>query len=225
MKKVCAIIPAYNEAKTVALIVKQTIRYVDQVFVVDDCSSDNTGEIAAKAGATVVTHEINYGSGAALHTGCETAIANGFDYVVQVDGDGQHSPRYIPEMLEMIKGCDIVIASRFLNMSYREYPLVRRIGIRFFSCIVRVLTKAHVTDVTSGYRLYRTEGLKKLRRVPDRHWAIFQTITAAKKGLIIKEVSARMPIRHDGNSQFSLRTYCLYPLKMVIVIFMISLAD
>ncbi len=223
LKKVCAVIPAFNEAKTIGKIIQETKNYVDAVFVVDDGSNDGTGEVAQQNGARVIKHNVNRGIGAAQQSGYDAAICNGFDYIIQIDGDGQHNPKYIPEMLEVAQGCDMVVASRFLNGSHQGYPFVRRLGISFFTLVVNVLTHAAITDVTSGYRLYNTESLRKLSRLPSRHWAIEQTLEAAKKGFRIKEVSVEMPVRNIGKSQFSVVTYGLYPFRMVWVVMKVML--
>ncbi|MFO8009307.1 MAG: glycosyltransferase family 2 protein [Dehalococcoidia bacterium] len=221
---ICAIIPAYNEGRTIGLVIRETMQYVDKVFVIDDCSNDNTAMVAAISGAEVVRHTTNMGPGAALCSGCKAAIANGFQYVVQVDADGQHDPKYIPEMFSIAKDCDMVIGSRFLNGSYRKYPFIRRLGISFFTRLVNLLTGIKVTDVTSGYRVFRTESLLRLSPVPNRHWAVAQTMEAGRKGLKIKEVSTEMPLRGQGHSQFSLKAYILYPLRVGWVVVKMSLS-
>jgi glycosyltransferase involved in cell wall biosynthesis len=213
--KVCAVIPAYNEDKTIGKVIRETRKYVDTVFVVDDGSTDKTAEKARENGAEVVQHEHNQGIGRAQQSGYEAAFSCRFDYIVQLDGDGQHNPEHIPEMLDMASSCDMVIASRFLNHSYKKYPLVRRLGISFFAVAINLLTGTAIKDVTSGYRVYRTESLKKLGRLSKRHWAIEQTLEAAKKGFSIKEASVKMPVRNTGRTQFSLATYILYPPKMI----------
>jgi glycosyltransferase involved in cell wall biosynthesis len=220
----CVIIPAHNEAETIGEVVQEARKYADKVLVIDDGSTDNTAEIARENGAEVVHHWQNRGPGAALQSGYDAAISSGVDYVVQVDGDRQHNPRYIPDMLEAVQGCDMVIASRFLNDSYRHYPLVRRWGISFFTFLVNRLGRAKLTDITSGYRAYRTEGLRRLGRSPDGHWAVEQTLRAARKGLGITEISIEMPPRNAGESQFSLKTYAMYPFRMMWVILKVMLS-
>lgn len=214
---VCAIIPAYNESKTIADVIRRTRLYVPKIFVIDDCSTDDTGEISRRCGAEVIRHAVNGGPGAALRSGLQAARDAGYDFVVQVDADGQHDPKYIPEMLERGRDCDMVIASRFLNGSYRQYPFVRRLGVTFFSMAVRAATGQSITDVTSGFRLYRVDSVGRLTDLPDRHWAVAQTMEAAKKGLRIREISAEMPVRKEGKSQFSLVRYALYPFRMIPV--------
>ena len=134
--KVCTIIPACNEAKAIAGVLQETKKYVDEMFVVDDGSTDNTAEIARECGATVIQHLTRRGAGAALQSGYDIASSNGFEYVLQMDADGQHDPKYIPEMLRLVRECDMVIASRFLNNSYQSYPFVRKLGISFFTFVV-----------------------------------------------------------------------------------------
>lgn len=223
--KVCAVIPAYNESKTIGKVIQETRSYVDTVFVADDGSTDNTLKIARQNGAEVIRHQINQGMGAALQSGYNAAINRGFDIVVQLDGDGQHYPKHIPEMLDIIKDCDIVVGSRFLNRSHRQYPFIRRIGISFFTSVVNLLGGIRITDVTSGYRMFRTQSLNRITPLSARHWAVQQTLEAAKKGLKIKEISAEMPLRSTGHSQFSLRAYALYPLRMLWVILKVMLSS
>jgi glycosyltransferase involved in cell wall biosynthesis len=205
--KVCAIIPAFNEEATIANIIKETNKYVDFVVVVDDASTDMTAQIAQQNGAYVVHRQTNHGPGTALqilheNTKLGEYYYTDFSYIVQVDADGQHDPNYIPEMLRVAQSCDIVIGSRFLNASHKDHPFIRKIGIPFFSLIVSMLTITKLTDITSGFRVYNTNSLKKLTE-------------ALKKGLKVKEVSVVMPVRTTGKSQFTIATYTRYPFKML----------
>ena len=222
--RVCAVIPAYNESETIGKVIQETRGYVDTVFVTDDGSTDNTAEVAQQSGAEVIRHQVNQGMGMALQSGYSAAINNDFDIIVQLDGDGQHDPRYIPEMLGIINDCDIVIGSRFLNQSHRQYPFVRRVGISFFTSVVNLLGGVKVTDVTSGYRMFRTRSLNRLAPLAIRHWAVQQTLESAKKGLKIKEISVEMPLRNTGSSQFSLRAYALYPFRMLWAVLKVMLS-
>ena len=221
--RICAIIPAYNERETIDKIIQETKQYVDTVFVVDDGSTDDTAEMARENGAEVIRHDVNRGIGAAQQSGYNVAIRNGYDYIVQLDGDRQHNPEHIPEMLSVAQGCDMVIGSRFLNKSYRGYPFVRRIGISFFTLVVKLLVGVNITDVTSGYRVYKAESLRKLGQLSSRHWAVEQTLEAGKRGFNIKEISIEMPVRNMGKSQFSLVRYALYPFRMIPIIIKVML--
>lgn len=215
---VVAIVPAYNEEATIGPIIDKIRRQVDDVVVVDDGSTDDTVEIAKENGATVIRHAINTGVGGAVRTGYRYAIDNDYDFLVQIDADGQHDPEYIPSLLREASDSDIVIGSRYLNDSYKSYSLVRNIGIQFFTFLVNLLGKADITDVTSGFRVYRVETLEEIIHSSDKHWAVEQTLSAANEGLRIREVSVEMPTREEGESQFTLATFVFYPLRMADVV-------
>ncbi|MBU7015212.1 MAG: glycosyltransferase family 2 protein [Theionarchaea archaeon] len=213
--KTIAVIPAHNEAETIQKVVAEVKKYVHEIIVVDDGSTDSTRDTALGAGAAVVSHALNRGVGAALRTGYRAALNRDPDVVIQIDGDFQHDPSYIPRLLEAVEKSDIVIGSRFLNPSHKNYNLTRRSGIKFFSWVANTLGSLSVTDVTSGFRCYRASALRQLTPLTDQHWALEQTLEAARKGMTIKEISVEMPVRGEGRSQFDLETYALYPFKMV----------
>lgn len=213
-----AVIPAYNEANTIGPVIDETADHVDSVAVVDDASNDMTSAIAQDHGATVISHAINTGVGGAVRTGYLYAIRNDYDFIVQIDADGQHDPSYIPELLEKAKNHDMVIGSRYLNDSYKDYSLTRNIGIQFFTTVVNVLGGLDITDVTSGFRIYRVDRLEEILHHSDSHWAVEQTLSAAKQGLQTTEISVEMPTRDEGESQFTLDTFALYPIRMADVL-------
>lgn len=214
--KAAAVIPARNEEQTIGEVVTQVKQYVDEVIVIDDGSTDLTRKKALQAGAAVVSHPLNRGVGAALRTGYRVALQKKVDFIIQIDGDFQHDPKYVPQLLETaLKGYDMVIGSRFLNPSHRNYNLTRRSGIRFFSWVANFLGALAVTDVTSGYRCFPRSALTRLSPLVDGHWALEQTLEAARKNMKITEISVEMPVRKKGASQFNVKTYALYPLRMV----------
>ena len=216
--KTTAVIPARNEAHSIGEVVSLVKKYITDVIVIDDGSVDGTREKALEAGAAVISHPLNRGVGAALRTGYRAAFERGTDYIIQIDGDFQHDPKYIPELLEEALDCDMVIGSRFLNPSHKKYNVTRRSGIKFFSWVANFLGSLDVTDVTSGYRCYRASALAQLTPLSDGHWALEQTLEAARKNMKIKEISVEMPVRERGSSQFNLKTYALYPFKMVEIV-------
>jgi len=215
-RSVLAIVPAYNESETVADVVTETRRYVDKVVVVDDASTDDTADRAREVADGVVTHPKNMGVGGAVHTGYQVGVREGFDVVIQIDGDGQHDPADIPRLLAKMDedDADMVIGSRWLNDSHKEYSFVRRAGIRFFTWEVNRLSDLDITDVTSGFRAYSGELLADLSRPENSHWALEQTLEASRKGYRIAEVSTPMPPETDG-SQFDLGTFLKYPPRML----------
>lgn len=220
---VLAIIPAYQEAETIGPVVDGTREHVDEVVVVDDGSTDGTAAIARERGAMVIEHVFNTGVGGAVRTGYQYAIRNDYEYVVQIDADGQHDPASIPTLLGAADDADIVIGSRYLNESIEDYPLVRRLGISFFTSVVNRLGGIDVTDVTSGFRVYDVSALESLQQHSDRHWAVEQTLEAAKRNLRIVEVSVEMETRQQGRSQFTVDTTLLYPARMAHVILRVLL--
>lgn len=217
-QSVLAIIPAYNERDTIADVVAKTRPYVDKVVVIDDASTDDTAAVAAEYADGVVTHAENLGVGGAVHTGYQVGIREGHDVVIQIDGDGQHDPSYIPELLEEMDetDADMVIGSRWLNGSHQDYSPVRRAGIRFFTFEANVIGGLSITDVTSGFRAYDVEMLADLRRPNNSHWALEQTLEAARKDYTITEVSVPMPPPSD-DSQFDLGTLLAYPPRMILI--------
>jgi len=211
---VVAVVPAYNERSTIGSVIDGTSQYVDEVVVVDDGSTDDTADIARDHGATVVTHVLNTGVGGAVRTGYRYAIRNGYDYVAQIDGDGQHDPAYLPDLLAVAEDNDMIIGSRYLNESIEDYSLIRRSGIKFFTSVVNTLGGVDITDVTSGFRIYRVSMLEEILHRSNKHWAVEQTLQAANSDYRIRELSIEMPTREEGASQFDIETFIMYPIRM-----------
>ncbi|MBN2600033.1 MAG: glycosyltransferase family 2 protein [Candidatus Thermoplasmatota archaeon] len=149
-----AIIPCYNEEATVGCVVEKTKPYVDAVVVVDDGSTDQTAEIATNAGAVVLCHESNKGKGAALKTGFQFAVKNKFDFVVTIDGDGQHNPDEIPAVLEKVMTNDYDISIGFRVGHNTEMPTWRRVGKRVLDYTTSLGTGGFVTDSQCGFRAF-----------------------------------------------------------------------
>lgn len=154
LKQTLVVIPAYKEEKHIANIVSQIHELGFIVVVVNDASPDLTAEKAEKAGAIVLNHPFNMGVAVVLQTGYKYALEHGYNYVINLDGDGQHDPNdSIALLTALIKNnADIVIGSRFLNVGHYSMPLFRFIGKNFFSFLIKIFTKQHITDPTSGYR-------------------------------------------------------------------------
>ncbi len=219
---ICALIPAYNEEATIGDIIRETKKYVSNIYVVDNCSTDNTPEIAASCGAEVIDCHQKKGYGIAQYTGQQFIIEKGFDYILQLDADGQHDPSYIPLLLQAMEtgNCDIVVGSRFLSRDKRSsLSTTRYAGIKFFSRLVSLLGGTRITDVTSGFKIYRVSCLKKLHRPCDSHPAVEQMLEIARKGFNICEVPINMPVRTTGKSHLNLSRFMLYPFLATWLIF------
>jgi len=152
-KDLLILILAYNEARFIAEVVKESAPYAAEVAVVDDGSIDATGEIAGKAGATVIRHLANKGKGAALQTGFHYALGKGYQAVLTMDGDGQHRPEDIPSLLECYQksGAGMVVGCRTRNL--KNMPLDLFVTNLFTSALISFLARQRVQDSQSGFRV------------------------------------------------------------------------
>lgn len=149
-------IPAYNENESIVSVINE-VRLLDlpvDLLVVDDGSTDDTFERARSAGVAVVRLPFNLGYGAAVQTGMIHAVAMGYDVCVLLDGDGQHDPKYIPDLVGAVisQKADLALGSRFIGDAQYVIPLSRRLGMAFFSRVVSHWTGRKITDPTSGFQ-------------------------------------------------------------------------
>ncbi|MBN2710929.1 MAG: glycosyltransferase family 2 protein [Planctomycetes bacterium] len=158
---ICAVIPGYNEAKHISEVIKATLLQVDTVLVVDDGSSDGTGEIAKEAGAQVLRHDPNQGKGASLRDGLDWALENGFDAAITLDADGQHLPEEIARFVEIADKADMIIGNRMTEVE--DMPWVRLKTNRFMSWVVSKLARTAIPDSQSGFRFIKTAMWKELK--------------------------------------------------------------
>lgn len=184
-------IPAYNEEKNIAGIIAKITQKGFSVIVCNDGSSDLTGTISEKMGATVINHQKNLGYGAAIRSIFLKAKELGFDALVTFDADGQHRVEDVERVLEPLlrNEADIVIGSRFLNEDSKNIPKYRKFGIRTITKIANVSTDEKITDAQSGFRAYGKKALEKI--TPSEYGMGVSTeilIKASKEGFKIKEV-------------------------------------
>jgi glycosyltransferase involved in cell wall biosynthesis len=160
--KIVACIPAYNEEATIAKVVIRALKYVDNVIVCDDGSSDDTGSIAKGVGAVLVRHLKNEGKGTSFRDMFDVASKLKAEVVVTLDADGQHDPDEIPGVIEPIMNgkADVVIGMRFGNG--KPMPRLRIMGNRLLTAVTNIGTGSRVLDSQSGYRAYSMAALKKL---------------------------------------------------------------
>lgn len=166
--KVVAVVPAWNEEKTIGEVLDGLLPCVDEVVVVDDGSTDRTSQIASSRGVVLVRHALNRGLGAAICTGINAALGRNADVILTFDADGQHCVEDIFAVLEPIRKseADIVIGSRLLSPV--GMPLVRRIANQFGNLATHVLFGARVTDSQSGFRAMTREAASRLDLRTDR---------------------------------------------------------
>ncbi len=164
--KIIAVIPAFNEERTVGKVVKKAKSYVDDVIVIDDGSTDKTKERAEKSGAIVVSYGKNRGVGYATRMGFKKAIELGAKYIITIDADGQHDPADIPKFIEKLdEGYDFVIGRRDLS----NYPFVKRFGNLFLNTFVNFISGTTIPDTESGFRAYRSSAIKKFYLTANRY--------------------------------------------------------
>jgi glycosyltransferase involved in cell wall biosynthesis len=146
-------IPAYQAVETIADVVRRTLRFAQQVVVVDDGSTDGTGIAARAAGARVLLHARNLGKGRALATALEELFGEGHAQVVTLDADGQHLPEEIPKLVAAARpGADLVIGSR--DQLFARMHGIRRFSNRWSSRLISAVAGQAIADVQSGFRLY-----------------------------------------------------------------------
>jgi len=160
MNKTWIIIPANNEEKNIAEVVKKSKKFSEKVVVVDDGSQDKTLFIAEKSGAFVLKHIVNLGKGAALKTGCEYAVKKGAEKIVVLDADGQHDPKEIPEFVKALDNVDIVFGYRRLN---KKMPFVLRYGNWFIFFMTKLLFGLKIADTQCGYRSFTADAYNKIK--------------------------------------------------------------
>ena len=165
-----AVIPAWNEAATIGGVIDRLHADAPEfdVVVIDDGSTDATPRLAREHGARVVRHPFNLGIGGAVQSGFQLALEGRYDFLVQVDGDGQHDPAEIRRLQQVMRedpSVDVVCGSRFLDPDCNyPAPVSRRTGIHVFAFLLRGLVGQRVTDPTSGFRLYNRRAIKLFAR-------------------------------------------------------------
>lgn len=188
--KIIAAIPAYNEERFIAEVVREARKFVDEVVVVDDGSTDNTARVAETAGALVIRHKARGGAGEATKSCVEVAKAKGTDVLVTLDGDGQHLPSEIPKLVAPVlkNGTDLVIGSRFLH-EQGNMRLYRRFGINVITFLYNFGSKVKVSDAQSCFRAYGQRALHSLTVTePGFGFSVELLVQARQRGLTISEV-------------------------------------
>ncbi|MFH1382039.1 MAG: glycosyltransferase family 2 protein [Chloroflexota bacterium] len=219
--KVIAAIPCFNTERFIGNVVSQTVKYVDQVIVIDDGSTDNTVEIARTAGAVVISHGMNKGYGEAIKSCLEAGRTNAASILVTLDGDGQHNPDQIPALLVPIRqgDADMVIGSRFLNDEVK-IPAYRRFGIQVITFLFNVGSHAKVSDAQSGFRAYSQKALGSIWTTEAGMSISVETIIKARKaGLRIKEV----PISCQYHRQSSTKNPMVHGLSVALAVIRLRL--
>lgn len=220
MSKLLVIIPAYNESASIENVIASAkqIGSGTDVLVVNDCSTDNTAEVVEKTGAALINLPLNLGIGGAMQTGYIYARNNGYDFAVQIDGDGQHRPAEVEKLLATQKrtGADLVIGSRFMGeKSFQSTPF-RRIGIGIFAIVTKLLVGQRISDATSGFRLANREVIDLYSQYYPSDYPEPEVIVYLKNhGLKIAETPVKMKERQAGKSSITSLKSVYYMVKVI----------
>ena len=224
--KVLFVIPAYNEEGNIKKVldeIKQDVSYAD-IVVINDCSSDNTGNIVRDNGVCCIDGIFNLKYAWAVQTGLKYAYQNNYDYVIQFDADGQHIAKEAIKLLEEMdrSNVDIVIGSRYLVDTGYPSPFFRRLGTKIFEILIKIFCKVKIADSLSGFQCLNKRVIERYAKMggypefPDANLIIEMLMD----GYSIKEIPVKMRLREDG---VSMHGGIIKPIKyMINMIYTIS---
>ena len=219
------IVPAYNEEGAIAGVVHEVHSTLPgvPVLVIDDCSGDGTRLAAESAGAHILPLPHHLGLGGCVQAGYKLAFELGFDFVIRVDGDGQHDPRSIPLILDRLKssGCQMVIGSRYLSGTGEGYTSAARgLGIQLFRAILRPIIGKDVTDPTSGFVGVNREALALFSRsFPLEYPEIEALVVLQRKRFHFEEVPCVFRPRRTGRSSITASKSLRYMVHVLLGVF------
>ncbi|MFC1646038.1 glycosyltransferase family 2 protein [Candidatus Omnitrophota bacterium] len=221
-KDTLVIIPVLNEEKNIAAVIDELHRVCNDIdiMVINDGSTDATTEILQRKKVLAINHSFNMGIGVSFQTGCQYALKEGYRYIVRMDGDGQHNPRFINTILEPIKNdyVDIVIGSRFLGKSEFISSRPRLIGIKIISLFLSFITRKKITDPTSGFCAMNKKAFSFFSKVcPDDYPE--PEILVYHRNFKIKEFPIPINKRLGGISSITPLKSLYYMLKVLFSLF------
>lgn len=235
-KKILLIIPAYNEAEGIVDVINSVEKYRQKCpyhldyIVINDGSTDNEEQVLRENNINHVELIYNLGIGGAVQTGYMYALNKGYDVAVQFDGDGQHDIESLPNLLNPILNgnVDFTVGSRFVEKSTSEFKSsnMRKLGIRFLSMLIRILTGVNIKDVTSGYRAGNKKIIEQfVKRYPSKYPEPESYMYLIAKNYKIEEVGVKMFERETGKSSIGLINSVSYMVNVSLSILIASLID
>ena len=221
--KVLIIVPAYNEAEAISKLIDNLEKNYAQYdyVIINDGSKDQTKKLCREKGYHVLNLPINLGIGGAVQTGYIYASENEYDIAVQIDGDGQHNPKYIEAMIKKMEeeNADIVIGSRFITREGFQSSALRRTGINLLRTLIKICTGKRINDVTSGYRIVNRRFIDIYADDYSRDYPEPEAIvTAVMWGGKIIETPVVMNERESGISSINVRKSFYYMIKVTLAI-------
>ena len=223
--KVLIIIPAYNESLSIVSVVEEVKSYGYDYLVINDGSTDDTLDVCIKNNIQVLNLVKNLGIGGAVQAGHKFAYENGYDVDIQFDGDGQHDALYLSKMLSQVeKGSDLVIGSRFLSSTDGfQSTFMRRVGIKWLSWLIYVLSKQKITDPTSGLRAANRKTIELFcKTYPIDYPEPESIVEALNANLSITEIPVKMRERSEGKSSIDIFSSVYYMIKVSLAIIIFS---
>jgi glycosyltransferase involved in cell wall biosynthesis len=220
-KSLLIVVPAYNEQASIAAVVREVREALAEVpvVVIDDCSADGTAALAGDAGAEVLSLPHHLGLGGAVQAGYKLAYELGYEYVIRIDGDGQHDPRDIPLIFRTLRdsGCQMVIGSRFLEDDAHHTSFLRKAGVRFFRAVLRPILGQPVRDPTSGFVGVNRAALEVFSKsFPLEYPEIEALVVLQRRAFRFVEVPVRMRARLGGRSSITPVTSVHYILHVLL---------
>jgi glycosyltransferase involved in cell wall biosynthesis len=218
------IIPALNEEAAIGAVVAETLQAVPhaRILVIDDCSGDATAAVARLAGAGVLRLPHHLGLGGCVQAGYKLAFELGYDYVIRIDGDGQHDPRDIPRIFDALTstGCQMVIGSRFVDPAHAHTSWVRALGIRFFRFVLRPILGKAVHDPTSGFVGVNRDALAVFSKsFPLEYPEIEALVVLQRRKFRFHEVPCKMRRRQAGKSTITPWRSLFYIVHVLLGVF------
>ena len=190
-------------------------------MIINDCSTDKTLEMCRRHGFSYLNLPVNLGIGGAVQTGYRYAYYHGYDIAVQFDGDGQHSAAHLEDMVTTLidTESDMVIGSRFIEKEGFQSSGLRRIGIKYFTGLIKLLTGKKITDPTSGMRMVNKKLLEKFTdEYPKDYPEPESVVTILSEKYKVTEIPVVMNEREEGVSSISLKNSVYYMIKVSFAI-------
>ena len=219
-----AVVPAFNEERNIGRLLGE-LKALDpdlEVVVVSDGSVDRTAEVAAEAGAHVVSLPFNLGIGGAVQTGFRFAWEGGYQLAVRLDGDGQHDPTQLRAVVAPVVGgeADLVIGSRFLSDGGYRSSAARRFGIRVLARVVSWIAHERLTDTTSGFQALNRKAIRLFAAdLPRDYPEVEGLVMAIRHKLRVREVPVTMREREHGSSSIGTLAAFYYMIKVLLAVF------
>jgi glycosyltransferase involved in cell wall biosynthesis len=225
-QRVLIIIPAWNEAGSIADVIAEVRDELPayDILVVNDGSTDDTERVALASGARVVSLPYNLGVGGAMRLGYRYADENDYDIAVQLDADGQHDPRDVPQLVSLLDPDgppQIVIGARFAGEGEVAVPRARRLAMRLLAGHLSRMTGVRLTDVTSGFRAHNRAALRIFARTYPADYlsdTVESLVIASRAGASISQVGVAMRPRFAGRSSQSAWRATAYLVRVLVIL-------